>query len=268
MSIRSIGSNLIQQFRDSLREPEFWAYASWLDVSTRHRRTALGFLWFIAPTAMFLLVLGNVYSHLMGYPASKYLPYLGVGYVTWRFMLQIVNDSIGTFQTHKAFIMDGHTRLTDFVLRSFSKALYQLLFGMIVVVGVLLWSSDVQVYRILTLLVTIPALMINMGWLAVCLSLVGARYRESHEIMGTVLMVGFLVTPVLWTVERFPPDTARGLLVRINPAFHLIDLVRAPVLGQVPETASFVYAGVMAAVGWLLAALLYKRYARYVPVWV
>ena len=120
----------------------------------------------------------------------------------------------------------------------------------------------------LTLLVTIPALMINMGWLAVCLALVGARYRESHEIMGTVLIVGFLITPVLWTVERFPPDSTRGMLVRINPAFHLIDLVRAPVLGQMPETASFVYAGVMAVVGWPIAALLYKRYARYVPIWV
>ena len=26
--------------------------------------------------------------------------------------------------------------------------------------------------------------------------------------------------------------------------------------------------GVMALLGWLLAAFLYKRYARYVPVWV
>ncbi|WP_438998606.1 ABC transporter permease [Variovorax beijingensis] len=268
MSIRSVSGNLMSQFRDSFREPEFWAYASWLDIATRHRRTKLGFLWFLAPTAMFLLVLGNVYSQLMGHAAAQYLPYLGVGYVTWRFMLQVINDAISTFQTHKAFIMDGHTRLTDFVLRSFSKALYQLLFGMIVVAGIMLWSPAMEITRMLTLLVTIPALMINMGWLAVCLALVGARYRESHEIMGTVLIVGFLITPVLWTVERFPPDSTRGMLVRINPAFHLIDLVRAPVLGQMPETASFVYAGVMALVGWPIAALLYKRYARYVPIWV
>lgn len=268
MSIRSVGTNLLRQFRDSFREPEFWAYASWLDIATRHRRTKLGFLWFLAPTAMFLLVLGNVYSHLMGYPAAVYLPYLGIGYVTWRFMLQIVNDSVSTFQTHKAFIMDGRTRLTDFVLRSFSKALYQMVFGMIVVAGIIVWSPAMHVANMLTLLVSIPALMVNMGWLAVCLALVGARYRESHEIMGTVLIVGFLVTPVLWTVERFPPDTTRGMLVRLNPAFHLIDLVRAPVLGQMPEMASFAYAAGMALIGWPLAALLYRRYARYVPIWV
>lgn len=260
--------NLFREFLESFREPEFWAYASWLDVATRHRRTRLGFLWFLAPTAMFLLVLGNVYSHLMGYTAAQYLPYLGVGYVTWRFMLQIVNDSISTFSTHKAFIMDGRTRLTDFVLRSFSKAGYQLLFGLIVVFGIMAWSPEMSVVRMLTLLITLPLLMLNMGWLAVCLAMVGARYRESHELMGTVLIVGFLVTPVLWMVDRFPPDTLRGIIVRLNPAFHLIETVRAPVLGGMPETSSIIYVAVMALIGWPVAALLYSRYSRYVPIWV
>ncbi len=268
MPIRPVSKNLLRQFADSLKEPEFWAYASWLDVATRHRRTRLGFLWFLAPSAMFLLVLGNVYSHLMRHPAAQYLPYLGVGYVVWRFMLQIVNDSVSVFTTHKAFIMDGHTRLTDFVLRSFSKAGYQLVFGMIVVFGVMLWSPEMSVIRMLTMLVTLPLLVINLAWISVCLALVGARYRESHEVMGTVMVVGFLITPVLWTVDRFPPDTLRGVLVRVNPAFHLIDIVRAPVLGAMPEMASIVYAVVMAALGWPLAAWLYGRYARYVPIWV
>lgn len=268
MSIRPVSRNLLQQFRDSLREPEFWAYASWLDIATRHRRTRLGFIWFLAPTAMFLLVLGNVYSYLMGYTAAEYLPYLGVGYVVWRFMLQIINDAISTFSTHKAFIMDGHTRLTDFVLRCFSKATYQLFFGMIVVFGIVIWSPVTSVLLMLTLLVTLPLLMVNLAWITVCLALIGARYRDSHEIMGTVLIVGFLVTPVLWTVDRFPPDTLRGFVVRVNPAFHLIDLVRAPILGGMPETSSIIYAAVMAAVGWPLSALLYRRYALYVPIWV
>jgi ABC-type polysaccharide/polyol phosphate export permease len=268
MPPRPVSKNLLRQFRDSLREPEFWAYASWLDIATRHRRTRLGFLWFLAPTVMFLLVLGNVYSHLMGHPAAQYLPYLGIGYVTWRFILQIINDSVSTFQTHKAFIMDGRTRLTDFILRSFSKAGYQLFFGLIVVAAIMLWSPEMSVFRMLTLVVTLPLLVVNLAWVAVCLALMGARYRESHEIMGTVLIVGFLITPVLWTVERFPADTLRGFFVRVNPAFHLIDLVRAPVLGHMPETSSLIYAVVMALVGWPLAALLYSRYARYVPIWV
>ncbi|MDH5831819.1 ABC transporter permease [Luteimonas sp. M1R5S18] len=260
--------SLFEDYRNSLRHPEFWAYSSWLDIATRHRRTRLGFLWFLVPTIAFLLVLGNVYSQLMGYPREEYLPYLGVGFVVWRFMLQIVNEAVAAMTSHKAFIMDGRTRLTDFVLRSFAKAAYMLLFGMIVVMGILMWSPSMHVYNVLTLVATLPILLLNLSWIAVCLALLGARFRDMHEIMGTILIVAFLITPVLWTVERFPPDTLRGTLVRLNPAFHMIDVVRAPVLGQMPEATSFVFVGVLALVGWPVAALLYRRYARFVPIWV
>src|SRR5690606_5776075 len=103
--------SLLEDYRNSLRYPEFWAYSSWLDIATRHRRTRLGFLWLLVPTIAFLLVLGNVYSQLMGYPREEYLPYLGVGFVVWRFMLQVVNEAVGAMTAHKAFIMDGRTRL-------------------------------------------------------------------------------------------------------------------------------------------------------------
>lgn len=260
--------SLLADYRDSLRHPEFWAYSSWLDIATRHRRTRLGFLWFLVPTTAFLLVLGNVYSQLMGYPREEYLPYLGVGFVVWRFMLQIVNESVATMTSHKAFIMDGRTRLTDFMLRSFSKAAYMLFFGMVVVFGILWWSPSMHVYGMLSLAITLPILLLNLSWIAACLSLIGARYRDAHEVMGTILIVAFLITPVLWTVERFPPGTLRGTLVRLNPAFHMIDVVRAPVLGHMPETTSLIYVGALALVGWPVAALLYRRYARYVPIWV
>jgi ABC-type polysaccharide/polyol phosphate export permease len=58
------------------------------------------------------------------------------------------------------------------------------------------------------------------------------------------------------------------MLSRLNPAYHLIDLVRAPVLGKMPETVSVVGAIVMLVVGWTVASFLYRRYARFVALWV
>lgn len=265
---RQISSWLPSQFLGSIREPEFWAYSSWLDIATRYRRTSLGLIWLCLPTAMFVLVLGNVYAHLMGYSIADYLPYLATGYLTWRFMLQVINDSISTLPRHKSFIMDGHTRLTDFVLRSFAKAGFYWFFGMLVVTAVLAWSPATDLINVLSLLLTFPLVVVNVAWLAVCLSLVGARFPDTHEFVSTVLVVGFLLTPILWRVDRFPPETIRGALVRFNPAFHLIEVVRAPILGQMPEATSVIVVVVMAVAGWTVATLLYRRYARYVPLWV
>jgi ABC-type polysaccharide/polyol phosphate export permease len=253
----------------SLRSPSFWLYSSWLDIVTRYRHSMLGVLWLSVPTAVFVVLLGNVYAHLMGYPLAEYLPYLAVGYTVWRLMLQVINDACGAFSSHKAFIMDGRMRLTDFLMRSFAKAGVQFLFAMLVVVVVVLWSQRwAGVGSLATMLVTLPLLLANLFWVAVCVGLVGARFPDTREVIGTILVAGFLLTPILWTVERFPPDSLRGMLARLNPAYHLVDLVRAPVLGRMPETATIVACLAMAVLGWMLATVLYRRYARFVALWV
>ena len=258
-------SSLIQ----SLKSPSFWMYSSWLDLVSRYRGSVLGLAWLCLPTALFVVLLGNVYSHLMGYKLNEYLPYLASGYVVWRFMLQVVNDSSGTFRAHKAYIMDGRVRLTDFLLRSIAKAGLQFMFGMIVVVAVVLWSQSWGgLLSLATMALTMPLVLINLFWMSLCIGLVGARFPDTRDAIGTILIAGFLLTPILWMIDRFPPNSLRGFLSRLNPAFHLIDLVRAPLLGKMPERSSIIIAVVMAIVGWALASFLYRRYARFVALWV
>lgn len=260
--------SLIPQFWESLKRPDYWAYSSWLAIATKYRRTSLGVVWAFAPLAMFIVVLGNVYSHLMGYPLAEYMPYLGIGYVLWRFMIHVVNDAVGTFHSHKAFIMEGRIRLTDFILSAFAKAGFYLLVGGLVVFAAFLWSPATHVTSLLSLPLTIPLLVANMGWVAVCIAMLGARFPDIQEAIGTLLVLGLLLTPILWPIDKFPADSLRGTIIRFNPAFHMIDVVRAPLLGKSPETTSIVVVIVMAVVGWLLASLLYRRYGRFVPLWV
>ena len=108
----------------------------------------------------------------------------------------------------------------------------------------------------------------NIVWLSLCIGLIGARFPDTSEFIHTILVVGFLLTPILWHVEKFPSGTVRGFLARLNPAFHLIEVVRAPALGHMPEYTSIVAVGVMTLAGWIAAMFLYRRYARFVPLWI
>lgn len=260
--------NLIPAIWRSLKSPDYWAYSSWLAIATKYRRTSLGILWAIAPMAVFVIVLGNIYSHLMGYPLAAYLPYLGIGYLVWRFMIQVITDAAATFHTHKAFIMEGKIRLTDFILGSFAQAGFHFAFGGIVVLLIFIWSPATDLSSLWTLFLTMPLLIANVAWIAVCVALLGARIPDIQQAISTVLMLALLVTPILWPIDKFSPDTLRGTIVRLNPAFHVIDVVRAPLLGNVPETTSIVVVLVMAALGWLVASLLYRRYGRFVALWI
>jgi lipopolysaccharide transport system permease protein len=56
--------------------------------------------------------------------------------------------------------------------------------------------------------------------------------------------------------------------MRFNPFFHLIEFVRAPALGMIPEASTVVVVLAMTVGGWLVASLVYRRYSRYIPLWV
>lgn len=263
-----VSRSLLHDLGQSLKHPEFWAYSSWLDIAIKYRRTSIGLLWLFLAFAFFVLVMGFKYAYLMGEDPELFVPYLAVGYMTWRFMIQVLTDSVSTFATHRSYIMDGRVRLTDYLLRSVAKSTFYWLFALVIVAGVLAWSTKVDLAGLATLLVTFPLLAFNMMWIGACVALLGARYQDTHEFIGTALMAAFLFTPIIWNVDLFPPDTTRGFITRLNPAFHLIEIVRSPVLGRLPEFTSVVAVGAMAVFGWILAAVMYRRYARFVPLWV
>jgi len=57
-------------------------------------------------------------------------------------------------------------------------------------------------------------------------------------------------------------------LLDLNPAYHLLEIVRAPLLGQWPSALNWVVSGGLAIVGWALALLFYGRFRRRIAYWL
>ena len=261
-------TSLFKELGQSLKKPEFWAYSSWLEIVTRYRRTRLGLLWLLAPVILFTFVTGPLYARMGNRDLPFYLVHLGMGYAIWRMLSMVVSDATNSLRSNKSFIMDGNVRLTDYALKSIAKALFYFLFSITGMIGVMIWSSAVPGWAPLTLLVTIPIVVINLFWIAYCIALLGARSPDFGQIVQTLLMMGMLFTPIIWVGDRFPLHSVAGILVRLNPAYHLLDIVRAPLFGQIPEWSSMAYVALMTVVGWISAAHLCRRYARNVPIWI
>jgi len=254
--------------RSSARFPEFWSYSSWLSIATKYRRTRLGLIWAIMPVAVFVGAIGNIYSHLMGHKSGYYIPYLAVGYIVWRFMVQCTNEASSILRESKSFIMDGRIRLTDFVLKSLSKALFYFLISLPVAIVAVTWSPEMHLINFLTILITFPVVFINMIWWSTCVSLIGARHPDAGEVVNTMLRFGMLLTPILWVGGRYAVGSLGWWASHANPAFHLINLVRAPILGESVGVYTWAYLAVMTVGGLALASFLYRRYRRFVPLWI
>lgn len=259
---------LFRQLGESFRRPEFWAYSGWLDILTRYRRTRLGIVWLFAPVLMLTLVIGPLFAELMGRELEVFLVHFGIGHAVWRMLSMVMSESTSMFNSNKAFIMDGNVVLTDFTLKVMAKAVFYFAFAMVGMLGVLFWSSAVSLAGIPTLFLTVPVIVLNLFWIAHCFGILGARYPDFSQLLNTILMAGFMFTPIIWEGERFPADTLAGFVVRINPAFHLLELVRAPLYGRLPSPGSALYVFFLTILGWTLTALLSRRYSRFVPIWI
>jgi lipopolysaccharide transport system permease protein len=73
------------------------------------------------------------------------------------------------------------------------------------------------------------------------------------------------VTPIMWPVSAI--SDAR-FVADINPFYHLIQLVRAPLLGELAEPLSWIVVLCMCIVGYGLAAFALTRASPRLVYWL
>lgn len=261
-------SSLLKDLANSLREPEFWLYSSWLDIVTKYRRSRLGLVWLLLPPVLYVGGIGYFYALLLNQDPLRSIPSFAIGYLLYRLCSVVIGESCTVLTYHGSFILDGHLRLTDFFFRTLTKGLFYLVAALPLVVVLLAISPATHAVGLLTLLPAFALVLLNLFWIAVVAALLGARFPDVNELTGSIFIFAFILTPILWPAEAAPWGTPHGMFMRINPLYHLIEIVRAPFLGKPIESLTYAYLAVMTVGGWLLATNLYRRYSRFVPVWI
>lgn len=261
-------SSLWRDLWASFRNPEFWALSSWLDIMVRNRQSRLGVFWLLVPPMVYIWGIGGFFASMMGMTFSTFVGYVALGYVVFRVISTVITESSGAFLSSASFILDGHLRLTDFILRVVAKALFYFLASLPVVAASLYISPDWHWQALPVALLAFTWMMGITLCVGVVFAVLGARFPDVGQLVNNVFMFAFLLTPVIWHTDMMPPESLRGLLVRFNPLFHMVEVVRAPLLGTPVAAESYLYLGVLTVVAVLGAALTYRLFSRHVPVWV
>ena len=97
------------------------------------------------------------------------------------------------------------------------------------------------------------------------LGIVGTRFRDIPPLIGNLVQILMFVTPVFW----LPGQLGGGhRVITYNFMYHLIEVMRAPMLGTRPAVLSYAVTIVGAVVGWLIAFAVYARFRRRIPYWL
>ena len=251
--------------KESVASWRLWTLLGWLEVRQRYARSRVGPFWLTISTGVLIGSIGMVYGTLFGQKLSDYLPYLAISLVMWGTFSQTIIEGSTAYINSTAYIRQAATPKLIFMLQVVWRNLVILAHNFLIVL-LLLAIFGVKSWE--TLPVFIPALilyMINALWIAMVAGLLSARFRDLPQIIAAIMQIAFYVTPIIFrptALNRF------SLIVRLNPLAHLIELVRAPLIGEMPSATTWAVTITMAVLGWILALALTGRYLKRIPYWV
>ena len=262
-------SQLIRDFYRSATGKGYWLYSAWIELLLSYRSTILGPLWIPIGTAVFVFAVGSLYGRvILTNGSNTYLAYLAVGITLWYFINQSIVGSSHVFVSNRTDILDGATGYTDIILKLITRNAITLLHNTIVVLLAMIISQIALSFEALLILITIPLFLLNLLWICVIISILGARFPDLEEITRSILRLMFFLTPILWMPHQHGRGAPVGALLYLNPFYYFLEVIRAPLLyGQVP----YFEMGVLVAalpIGWFAASMLYARTRQWVALWL
>jgi len=255
----------IKDYAGGFARVHAWSLLAWDDVRGRYRRTMLGPLWLTLSHALFVVGLAVSFSIILRQPIGEYFVYLAAGMTIWMFIANSLMEAPTIFQRGQNLLFSYDLPASIHIFRAVLGQSIMFAHHMLVYLAALVFVSNVtNAHTVWALPALLVLLVAAVGWSTI-LALLGARYRDLAPALAAVTQMMFLLTPIFW--ERTHLDHAQWFAL-INPFYHLIEILRAPLLGRPPDPLNWAVTLAMTACLVIVAVTLYARMRRNLSYWL
>lgn len=254
-----------QDLTDALTAHRLWFYMANSDIRLRYRGSTLGPVWITLTMVVFISALSIVYSRLFKQPITEYVPFLSSGILIWSYLSAIITDSSETFLSSKEFIEGMKMPYFIFIFRMIWRNLIVFLHNFVVYLLVMIFFH--VPFNLHTLLAVPGFILVTLilAAVSVIISLLGTRYRDLPPIINALMTVLFFVTPINWQVKLIGEQS---LIIKLNLLTYWLDLIRAPLLGELPHLDSFYVGGASLLILWGIALWTFSCNSKKIPFWL
>lgn len=241
----------------------FWFHLTLADLRSRWRRSFFGIFWTIIQPLGMTLLLAFVFSRLFKTDITLYAPYILSGIIVWEFIVATTTGGSLSFVQADAYIKQCRHPLAIYTLRTVLGSMIVLMMSSI---PLFCWALVVmpQHFNASWLgALTIYPILVLIAWpLSTLLAYIGVRFRDVPHALGLVLQAMYFVSPVYLEAKMFRHGGLDGL-VDYNPIYHVLQIVRAPILdGKWPTLNNYIFSLGAAVIFALLAILVGRQSER------
>jgi ABC-2 type transport system permease protein/lipopolysaccharide transport system permease protein len=242
-----------------------WSRLGWNDILQKYRRSVLGPFWVTASTAVMVIALGVLYAELFNQPIDDFIPFFCAGLVVWNFMASYLIEGGTLFTGSESYIKQIRLPYSMYVYRASWAKLIIFAHNFIIYIGALIYF---QIWPGFNSLLAVPGLMLvvlNGTIVSFTIGIVSARFRDIPQLIASVVQILFFLTPVFWK-----PESLKGhaYIVDFNPFFHLLEIVRAPLLGNLPSINSYLAVVLLTIINFAIASAIFSRFRARIAYWI
>jgi ABC-type polysaccharide/polyol phosphate export permease len=245
---------------------DIWGRLGWRETKRRYRRTIFGPFWTTVSLALFVTVLGLVWSNLWNQNPKTYLPYLTSGMLCWVLFSAICIEGSAGFFGYEKLIKQLRISYTLLACATVWRNVIVFLHNMCIYVLVCLYAGVSVTWDTLLVVPGFALLCLNLTWIVTLLGAACARFRDLLQLVGNLLQITLFITPIFWS-----PSQLSGRMTAVaefNPLYHLIAIVRDPLLGKPPETLHWIVALGITVLGWALTVQVMTRFRHRIVYWL
>lgn len=235
------------------------------DIDNRYRRTVLGPLWITLGQAATIGGFVLVYSHLLRSQPESYALYLAAGIPAWMLVSQSLSDMPMSFIIGRPFIESFELPWLIHIWRRSISYIIVFCHHLATLAGVMMYEGVPPRWEMLYAIPAVLIVTIAGAGIGLILAVLGARYRDLQPAVLVMTGILFLFSPVMWKADQLHVNQ---WMYWYNPFYYLLELVRAPLLGEAPPVWLWIGTSCGAAIVFILGFFAFCAARRRLYHWL
>lgn len=256
----------LNDIKQGLFSWRIWMLLAWQDIRLRYRRSYLGPFWLTISMAVTIYTIGFLYGRLFNVDLEEYFPFLATGILCWGLISTLLNESAETFISAENYLKQVKLPYVLFILRVVARNLIIFLHNSVVLIPLYFFLSLPINWTILLALFGLFIIAFNGAVYGLLLAMLGARFRDIPQLIVSLVQVSFFLTPIMWDPKLLPEKYA--FIVQFNPFAQYLELVRAPLLGELPSWYAIGITGIISIIGLVMALIFFARFRAHIVYWL
>lgn len=235
--MKNMHNSLIAQIRYSITNPFSWLYGAWIDLKNKYRRTTLGLGWNFMALFITVMIMSLVWSLIFKMEILILFPYIFNGFAIFFFITNSMNISCYSIaQVRKDIYLNISIPVLVLTLRDVSQQFLTYIHYVIFILIMYFYLYEINVLNLVLYFFGLFVVFLQTVFICLLLSFAGTRFRDVAALVTSILSAATILTPIIW--KKTMLDQYANY-VYLNPLSFMVEIVRDPIIGQIPSTISY-----------------------------